>query len=258
MDNNNQRFVRFIGIHESAIPILPAVRTVNVNAFGAVTNSGSLEPVECPFYHESLLYFFYGKPAYKINRRVDAATRILGDAAVCFVFDLASMPVLRRSFALDTGAFFGKRYDEFLPNGIVMEDFRLPDGCEWFAKLVTAFFGNNRNYFVGQPKNDVKLPALDRTSEVYRSMMQTPVSVNFDDRACTCELQFNTSISIEKSRLLTIVMPDQLSEDPEVRKILESWNVKPLPYQMRRSTPGGRTEVIIERLGDYYKANGLI
>ncbi len=139
-----------------------------------------------------------------------------------------------------------------------MEDFRLPNDCEWPAKLVAAFFGKNNNYFVGQPKKDVNLSALDRASEIYRSMMQTVVSVNFDDRACTCELQFNTSISIETARLLTIVMPDRLCEEPEVKEKLKLWNVMPLPYRMRRSTPGGWTEVIIERLGDYYKANGLI
>ena len=138
-----------------------------------------------------------------------------------------------------------------------MEDFALPVATESLSKFVTAFFGDNENYFAGRARRDISPPALDRASESYRDIIQAPVARNFDDRACTCELQFKEPISMHSARLMTIVLPDRLYDDSEVREKLTSFGIKPIIYRMRCATPGERTSVIIERLDDFYKSHGF-
>jgi hypothetical protein len=254
---NNARFAQFIENHKATLPILPAVHSTNVNNFGKIIDAGILTLSTCPCYNEDILYCFYGKPAYKITRAVEAATRLLGDATVSFVFDLSSLPTPHRSFALDTGASFGHRYDEYLPNGVLMEDFALPVATGSISKFVTAFFGDNKNYFVGRARRDISPAALDRVSESYEAIIQAAVSLNFDDRACTCELQFTEPISMHSARLMTIVVPDRLYDDVEVRKKIKVLGVKPIIYRFRFATPGERTGVIMEKLGDFYQSRGF-
>jgi hypothetical protein len=238
--------------------MLPAVHVTSVTAFGSVLEEGVLNLHQCKFYKEDLCYFFYGKPAYRIRSGGDAATRILGNAAVCFLFDLSLMPRVHRAFAFDTGAYFGERYDDFLPDGMKMDDFGLPSDCKWLGRLVSTFFGKNEDYYRGEPKPRIAPPALDRASEVYKSVIQCATSAVFDDRACTCEIQFNEPISLEGNGLLAVVIPDQLFDDPEVRGAFEKWKIKPILYRMHRARSEERSEVIYQKIWDLYEDTGLM
>jgi hypothetical protein len=157
-------------------------------------------------------------------------------------------------FAFDTGAYFGERYDNYLPNGLLIADFELPAEHEMLLQLVTAFFGNDRNYYDGVAKDSLSIPALDRASEVYANIIRSSVSEDFDERACTCELQFDEPISLTKSNLITIIMPGVLYDDPEVRRIVSvELEILPVVYRFKRAKPEERTEVIYQKLGEFYE-----
>jgi hypothetical protein len=246
------RFAAFIKRHPADQPKLPAVRTTNVVGFGKILDARELRPNE-----EGLLYFFYGKPSFKIPKRHSVPTRILGDAAVCFVFDLTTLPEIHRIFALDTGAYHGKRYDNYLPNGVLLSDFELPIHPETLQQLVSAFFGSNVNYYEGVAKESLKLDALDRASEVYANIVRSAVS-ELDERACTCELQFKQSILLSTARLVTVIIPSRLWDEAEVKTFFHDLGVKPILYRFRRAKPEERTEVIYEKLGEYYESCQVI
>ncbi|TCU33145.1 hypothetical protein EV129_117142 [Rhizobium azibense] len=255
---NNQRFLNFLDRHQGAAPIMPAVHTTSVTRLGEIINNDEIKLTECRFYKKDLSYFFYGKPAYKLGNHSGAASKQLGDAGVCFVFDLGTLPTIYKSFALDTGACFGKRYDEYLPMGVGIDDFGLPADQAYLAKVVAAFYGGNRSYFVGDGRHDVAPPGLDVASQAYADIARSVVSLQFDDRACTCEIQLDQPVALANARLLTVVMPDKAFDDPEVKIALGRWDVRPVLYRMKRARPGERTEVIHEKLGDFYELSGLI
>jgi hypothetical protein len=254
----NQRFIDFLDQHTPARPLFPAIHTTTIGGFIGALESGVIDLKECKCFREDLLYCFYGKPAYRINHNSNAVTNMVGHAAACFVFDLETLPEIYRTFAFDTGAAFNKRYDKFIPRGVALDDFRLPSDHLWMAKLVSAFFDRNRNYYSGEAKNRIDHSSLDLASEAYASIVQANVSEHFDERACTFELQFNKPISIASSKLLTVVLPDKVYDSVEVRETLEKWNVKPLLYRMRRSRPEARTEIILEIMGNFYEDSGII
>ena len=253
MAETQTRFARFVGRHEAAQPLLPAVRITNVVGFGKALDCRTLKLND-----EGLLYFFYGKPSFKISKKHSIPTKILGDAAVCFVLDLSSLPEIHRAFALDTGAYHGKRYDNYLPNGLLLADFELPVGAQSLQQLVRAFFGDNERYYSGHAKADLTLDALDHASEVYANIIRSAVSSGLDERACSCELQFNQPIELLRECLITIIMPGLLYDDPEVKKFVTEVGIIPILYRFKRASPDERTEVVYEKLGDFYEQRKLL
>jgi hypothetical protein len=184
---------------------------------------------------------------------------MLADACVCFVFDLATMPAAYRGFPLDTGAFFDHRYDLYLSSGITIKDFGFPASAGALSKIVAAFFANNENYFLGKVRPDVSPSTLDLVSQAYHAIVQLPVATNFDDRASTCELQFNQPIELTSVKLLTVVMPRNLYSD-EVGEAMRRWGIqeKPIFYSMPFLTPEQRKAIIFEKLDGFYRDKGFI
>ncbi|MDX8347384.1 hypothetical protein SLH49_05230 [Cognatiyoonia sp. IB215446] len=258
MMSHNKRFQDFIQLSLPAEPILPAVHTTTVTAFSSILDAGKISLTECKFYKEPLLYLFYGKPAYKIQGRQNAATKILGDAAVTFVFNVHSLPKIHKSFALDTGAAFGSRYDQLLPAGLEIDDFGMSGEYTDFARFVTCFFGSNRDYYLGNPSNKNDPSPLDVVSTSMRDIANSVSSDRFDERACSCEIQLQADILLSDTSMVTIIMPDRLFDDEEVRRALTAWKIKPVLYRMKRALPSERTEIIAEKLGDFYESEGYI
>jgi hypothetical protein len=114
---------------------------------------------------------------------------------------------MHRVFALDTGAAFGNRYDDHLPGKVSINDFEMEAHCNSAAKLVSAFFGNNEKYVDGIAKGDIEISGLDVISDAYKAIATTVVSTEFDERACTCELQYEVEIELNKDSVRSIVMP---------------------------------------------------
>lgn len=218
MTIHSEIFHKFIAGHERALPFLPIVHTTTVTRFGEILQTNKLRLTVCKYYKKKLLYMFYGKPAYRLRRGSDdLITRLLADAAVCFVLNAIKGPDMHRAFALDTGASFGHRYDDYLPQGVSIDDFEIAANPDTVAKLVKAFFGENEKYVNGSSRRDIKISALDRVSEVYNAIASSTVSP-FDERACTCELQYDAELEINKDLTHTVVMPDVLFGERQVQK----------------------------------------
>lgn len=210
-------------------------------------------------YQKDICYLFYGKPAYVVRKGDDHPSKVIGDAAICFVLNLANCPDLYRIFAFDTGAFFGKRYDEYMPRGVSIDDFELSaDRCN-AAKIVGAFFGTNEGYYDGNTRHDIPISNLDFVSQTLVNMARSTISDSFDERCCSVELQFDCDIKLAPGVLQTIVMPTVIAGEHEVREACTTrWNIRPVGYRLKRSPASARTDVIFERLGQYYTQEGLL
>jgi hypothetical protein len=249
--HNATRLATFLSKHRADIRFLPAVRIVTVNAFDHAMGNGFLALNE-----EGLLHFFYGKPSYKLSNNGKMPNRFIGDAGVCFVFDLTKLPAPSGLFALDTGAFKNKRYDNFLSNGVVLEDFRLPLEYDSLPRLVDAFFGDNEAYYDGNVKANLKVPPMDLASGVYANLISSAVIDQLDERACTAEIQIDEVVEIGGAKLVTAILPGMLYDDPEVRQFFDRLKLKPILYRFRRAKPEERTEVIYQKLGEFLDAKG--
>jgi hypothetical protein len=157
MKTPNKLFRQFVEWHEPTLPILPAVHITWGTNVGTILETNKLHLTVCKYYKKELIYLFYGKPAYKLRRDTSLTTRLLGDAAVCFVLNTNALPNIHRVFALDTGAAFGNRYDDHLPGKVSIDDFEMEAHCNSAAKLVSAFFGSNEKYVDGVAKNDIEV-----------------------------------------------------------------------------------------------------
>jgi hypothetical protein len=89
-----------------------------------ILESGMFVPRLCPVFKKDLLYFFYGRPAYR--KSTGESIGIPARAPVVFVLapDLVDMGV--RVFPFDTGAYAAGRYGRWIHESMVMEDFEMP------------------------------------------------------------------------------------------------------------------------------------
>jgi hypothetical protein len=177
---------------------------------------------------------------------------------VCFVLNTTKLPNVHRVFALDTGASIGKRYADYFPRGVSIDDFELDADCNSGAKLVKAFFHKNEKYLRGVVKSNIRISGLDIVSDVYKGILSTTVSRSFDERACTCELQYAAELEINRESVHSIVLPDVMNGEPRFKEKMKEWGVKPITYMFRRGKPQDRTEVIFEKLGHYYKKKSFM
>jgi hypothetical protein len=258
MPSNNEIFREFVRGHKPSLPILPAVHITRAAHINKIFDTNKLHLSPCEKFKKDLLYLFYGKPLYRLKSDSDAVSNLSLDAAVCFVLKLNKLPDAHRVFALDTGAWFDKRYNIFFSRGVSVEDFELDINSESAAKLVSAFFGGNKNYFIGETKNDICISGLDIISDAYKAIATESVSNSFDDRARTCELQYGVELELNKESLHTIILPDKLMGDERCQEKMRQWEIKPITYLFRRGIPGERTEIIFQKIGDYYEREQYI
>jgi hypothetical protein len=94
-------------------------------------------------------------------------------------------------------------------------------------------------------------------SDAYKAIATTVVSTEFDERACTCELQYAVEIELNKDSVRCIVMPHIMGGERWVQEKMSEWGVQPILYRFVRAESGERTAVIFEKLIAYYKTNGL-
>ena len=86
-------------IHTSRCEFLPSIATTH-----------ALEPQPCAIFHESLVYLFYGRPAYRSHRGSRGGEPIVL-CPVCFVFKPRTVSrVVHRVYPCDTGAVAADRF----------------------------------------------------------------------------------------------------------------------------------------------------
>jgi len=131
-----QEFLRKNSITPSAS--LPLVHTTSGYNIDELMTSKAIVPRPCNvFIGESLNYFFYGKPSYKISS--GAAQAESWEMPVCFVVSFDAISSIKRIYPFDSGAFSNKRY----PHYITMMDrdkFEAGTSKDVPARIIGAFF----------------------------------------------------------------------------------------------------------------------
>lgn len=251
------RFQKYIDGGVRVDPALPLVHVATLSDLPSILHSNSIVASTCKVFKERLAYFFYGKPSYVIRKGDEHASKLVPDAAVCFVLRTARLPAPVRVFPFDSGAAHDNRFAKHFPRGYASDDFQMAPSVESTQKFVGAFYGSNRKYFRGEITQQQRIAALDISSQTYVNIVSTPISNDFDGRCDSCEWQFACDIPLTADVVEAVVLPDAVLDDEEIRThCRDIWRVEPISYFFRMTHLASRTDILYDRVGEHYRRQG--
>lgn len=249
-------FTRYVKRSKAAPPPLPVIHTTNALCLREIVEEGRMTPQPCDvFTGEDLLYFFYGKPSYRLFADFDSA--LTAEAPVALILSGALVTESKRLFPFDSGGF--DRYKKFMPKQFKLPHFELEHSTCEPGQIVTTFFRSNSEYFDGQPRPDLTIPADQFEAESFFQLLKYKGREALDDRAWTIELQIPKAIPLDKTTVLSVVMPDILVDTDLGEIISKKWDVLPLTYNLTgRGKPSDYHATIRGLTRDFLEAKGFL
>ncbi len=243
----------FVDGHRPVAKELPFVHSTRCEFFNHLCAAGFLSPTDCPVFNEPLLYFFYGRPAYrsKTGSMPDTGIMLM---PICFIFKPGVLDTnLHRVFPFDTGAAHGGMFAPHI-DPARLNEFQLNPTLVSIKKAVTAFFDTNEAYFAATP--NPALPTAGTTGltslDCYCTLITTEGVATYDDRRAVIEVQTAVPISL-RDTLLSVVLPRPFLDSPDVRNaIVHDWRAYPLSYDhVRASIPSEYVRDIVKDVREY-------
>jgi hypothetical protein len=213
---------------------LPLVHTTDMQGFRRVEAANALRPQPCPVYRgERLLYFFYGRPAYRAHRAVETTTA-KSFAPVCFIMSDQLEDKVCRIMPFDTGAFHNGLMHPPMHPDVPLSEYEL--GIETSApmKLIKTFFGTERRYYDRMPLSDVvdeedswRRFSIDSFNQLIRNRSNSRI----DDRVCAIEIQVNKDVEL-RNRVEAVILPSAYLQLAGVGQQIDSWGAIAIPYDL--------------------------
>lgn len=181
--------------------------TTDAYAFRGMVECGQFVPQPCDRFGGTRTYFFYGRPAYRLN---EAALQSMGTTARAPVVIIASSEILsasHRMFPFDTGAFLDRRYCDWFHRCMELCDFELTSLVDAHRRYIASFFGTNRNYLALKPTVPPLAYAGAFEVEAMVALLQDPAIVRADDRKLAFELQVQAPIPLRAPWVRALILP---------------------------------------------------
>ena len=207
---------------------LPLIHTSRCEFLPRFTTGHTIEARHCDVFAESLIYLFYGRPAYRSENGKGYGEAICL-CPICFVFKPNTVSKsVHRVFPCDSGAVDESKFEpDIHPSDL--GDLELQPTIESAQRLVNLVFSTNRNYFYGQ----VELQSAFVNGTLikrYCDLLERPGPVSFDDRRSAIEIQANQAISL-KDQLMFVVVPREILEDKSIRQTISRvWKCDIIEY----------------------------
>ena len=253
-------FADFVEGHVPVDKELPFVHSTRCEYFFHLCSAGFLSPRTCPVFNEPLLYFFYGRPAYR-SRAGDLPNTVMAPMPICFVFKPGILNgKLTKVFPFDTGAAHSGMFSPHVePANLLSYGFNPTLAA--IKKAVRAFFETNTEYYSATAKSGLSTSASTGISPVdsYYSLITEEGEATYDDRRAAIEGQTDQSL-ILKDNLLAVILPTPFLDDAAVRDaIVNQWRAYPLRYNHVRGTvPNHYVRVIADKLEEFLKGGGYL
>ena len=239
-------------------PELPLVHTTRCRFLEAFVLSQRIEPRPCNRFSEDLIYFFYGRPAYRLPDGLKPGEPI-ELCPLCFVFKPATIHPkdIRRVFPCDTGA---------IRDGLFSPDFAWADhhelvldpSIESARKFVQLCFQGNTSYYYGRLKPAIS-PAPGSTLDRYFTLVRRAPTTGADDRRSAIEVQVKSAVYLT-GRLLFIALPREFFEEPPIRNAIQKqWKCEAIPYPtFYGDAPTEYHSVVRDRVTQWLEKEGLV
>jgi len=227
--------------------------------FREIVEKGFMSPSKCDVFDEDLLYFFYGRPAFRKEKEKPLELSARSPIVVIFFSKLLKNSC--RLYPFDSGAFADGRYKTCLHNSMKLSDFELECSLDAPQKHVSAFFKTNINYL--NLKNIT--PTLSYTGEYevesIVKLLNTHSGINADDRKMAVEMQISKKIPFDKSSILAIIVPEDLEAAPYYQKYIahKGVGVEIIKYDYYTSTTAESYQRLLEKeTRDFQKRRNFI
>ena len=223
-----KRFKIFIESQVGYSSTLPLTHITSAYSFRDIVGNDYIEPVECPFFKEELIYLFYGRPAYRASH--GHINRLKFNWPILFIFKPECITEIKRVFTFDTGAFFSGFYKAIFSSQSDWSDFELPPRLESAKKMVDAFYDDAKTYYKGESNKNIVKSNFDFEIQGIEYLARQPGQQAFnekrriDERSSAVEIQVNKPIDIS-SGLLALVMPEEYISDNLVIEAVKRWNI---------------------------------
>lgn len=231
---------------------LPLIHTSLSEHLPSFAASGAVTPTPCPILKESLVYLFYGRPAYRSSKGTKAGEPI-ALCPVCFVFKpRTASREIRFLHPCDTGAV---SCDFLMPelSHDDLADLSLGPAIETARKAVGLLFETNSNYFHGKAIEQKALTPGSLQDRFYQ-LLRRDGPADFDDRKSAIEVAVNQPILLA-GQLDFVVLPNAFLEDAAVRDtIINVWNCDPVGYPtFKGSAPAEYYSVVRNEVAKRFK-----
>ncbi|MFL9503904.1 hypothetical protein ACJMQP_27975 [Rhodopseudomonas palustris] len=254
------RFRSYVSAATEVDPCLPLIHTTSTNAFRNVLSTGEIKALKkCPVFGEYLTYFFYGRPAFKVEIE-NPEQRIIDDyLPAALVLKASAISRVKRIYPFDSGAFAGEYYRGAHHADAKLEDYLLDPTINSAKKVVGAFFETNSRYFFGDCIKTCTVNPFDAPEvHAHFELISGSTGVEVDDRRYTIEVQTEEEIDLSSS-LLAFVIPHAWLASESVQDFLRLHpSVLPLSYSRYvgmsiQSSHGA----MFERIHDYLVSEGM-
>ena len=238
---------------------LPMVHTTKYFLLPDIQTSNTLQVTTCKVFKEPLLYFFYGRPAYRDDSQV-RPTRNVGFYPICFVFRGGTIgSKAKRVYPFDTGAGQSGLYEPAIKKSVALSDYELLTAIESARRIVGGFFDTDDKYLSNNPKSGLVFSSTEVQAQSYYKLINGGGDPQCDDRYSAVEVQLGSSIDIRDS-ILAVVLPTCFLDDAQLAEtILTTWRAEPLTYDavigMRPLEFHGAIQILIRQ---FYQRQGFV
>jgi len=179
------------------LDLLPFCHTTTEGYFNNIKEKQTVDIKLCPIYKESILYFFYGKPSYKVSKEAENYTN---NPPITLIYEPKNIGDLnlKRMLPFDSGGY--SRYK--MKEGYEKEAFTHEKPNENSIKgLIKLLYENNDSYL----KDDVSLEKLSEfikncwpVKEIIELYVRVQKGeIDSGDQVYSIELQFDKEIKFQ-------------------------------------------------------------
>jgi hypothetical protein len=238
---------------------LPIVHTTEYFRLASIQAANALEATACKIFKEPLLYFFYGRPAYRDASRITPA-RDVGFYPICFVLRAGAVcKNAKRLYPFDTGASQAGLYEPAVKRGDALTNYPVLAAVESARRIVRCFFETDERYLSGEPRVGLSFSSSEEDAHSYYRLITGGGHPDCDDRSSAVEVQLAETVELRDS-VMAIVLPTCFLEDDALAKtILQTWRAQPLTYDADKGMRPLEFHGIVRYLiRDFYRRSGLL
>lgn len=251
-------FSKFLEGYDPCPPDMPLVHSTDLYKFTKIIEKGKLVATLCDVFNEKLLYFFYGRPAYRVAPHIKGGLRP-PHMPICLLMQPEMKIPVTRIFPFDSGAFESKLFRRFIPEEFPRDSYELGTELNLPQRIVNAFFGSNQRYLAGEVQN-VSIPDLELEVAAFYALIRD-TSVSFadddepfpDDRRYSIEIQSKKDVQLQSlkpnrkrrkalkrknappvligAKVRAVILPRYLLDNPTIRTtVTTTWEAALVPY----------------------------
>lgn len=244
-------FDRFVASFPPAAPLLPLFHVCDAVGFKSILKDLELRTFPCSVFSMELVYFFYGRPSYRIKGQGMPSSAAVYHP-VCFILDFEKTGLPHHIFPFDSGAQYHGLFNDFLHPSWVNRSFQMQPSIDTPGKLVKCFYGNNENY-VHEAAVRREFSPLDLELGSYQDLISNKGTTKYDNRRSTVEVAYDCNISITPDNLISIVLPMNFMADPRVMDFVTRMKINVETYSTSHVNPSEYHSSIKVRVDDFLR-----